>query len=61
MSIWAWLLVAFIVYVIWTIIAIVHLVNHFGQDGGPNKLLKPPLYVLKAILDFTRMNRDKKK
>jgi len=55
MSIWAWLLVAFIIYVIWTIIAIVHLVNRFGQDGGPNKLLQPPLYILKTILDFIGM------
>lgn len=60
MSIWVWLLVAFTAYVIWTIIAVVHLLNRFGQfGGGPNKLLEPPLYVLKIILDI--MNRDKKK
>lgn len=61
MSILAWLLVAFTAYVIWTIIAVAHLLNRFGKNGGPNKLLTLPLLILKTILNFTRMNRDKKK
>ena len=60
MSIWVWLLIA---YLLWSIIGFVHFITSLGRKTGPDtlmdKLMYPPVMVIAHILGFITWLRRK--